>query len=89
MSTPVKKIQYGSVSLAVFEKDSEKFGKQQSYAISRNYKDKNDKWVKNVIYLNNTADIVNTIQACQDLLDYKYFKDAGAVEPKQEDDCPI
>ena len=88
---PVKKIKYGGVEICVFERDSEKYGKQQSYSISRNYK-KGEEWVKNVVYLNNTTDVINTIQCCQALLDYKYFKDtiaAYGLKESQDEECPI
>lgn len=78
MSKPVHEIKYGGVSVAVFERDSEKFGKTQSYALTKSYKKKDsEEWVNQTVYLNNTTDIINVIQACQELLSYKYKKETN------------
>ena len=82
MSKPVHEIKYGSIAVAVFERDSEKFGKTQSYALTKSYKKKDsDEWVNQTVYLNNATDIVNVIQVCQELLNYKYRKETNS-EPE-------
>ncbi len=45
MAAPVKKIKVGSVEIAIWENESEKYGKSYSFgAPTKSYKDKGDKW---------------------------------------------
>ena len=77
---PIHSIKYGAIQLAVFERDSEKYGKSQSYALGKSYKDKDGKWQSTTVYLNNISDVVCAIRALEALLDYKYRKDEVNVD---------
>lgn len=81
MNKPVKEIKFGGVRLSVWERESEKYGTQTNFSLTKPYKDKNDKWQNPTVYLNNTADIINVIQCCQEVLDYKYRKEIVNDEP--------
>lgn len=73
MSNPVWKTRYGTVEVAAFEKETEKFGKQLSFSINKSYKVK-DEWKRQTIYLNNAADMINVIQVMQAALDFRFSK---------------
>ena len=92
MSAPVHKVTFGGVSIAVFEKQSEKFGVSNSFALNKSYKDKNDKWINQVVYLNNTADLINVVQCVQEVLDWRYrgnAKTPKVVAPTLEQDTEL
>lgn len=86
MSQPVYKMVFGGVSIAVFEKQSEKFGVSHSFALSKSYKDKNEKWVTQVVYLNNATDLINVVQCVQEVLDWKYRKNETSKPETVVDD---
>lgn len=88
MAAPVKKIKYGTTEVAVFEKESEKYGKSQSFALTKSYK-KDDTWVNQKVYLNNTADLLNVIQCCESILDWKYSRNEPKTENKGGSEPPI
>ena len=82
MAQPIHTIKFGGVSVSVFERTSEKYGTSQSFALGKSYKDKNDEWVNQVVYLNNAVDINCVILALQELLVWKYKKDEVKSEPE-------
>lgn len=91
MVEPVKKIKFGGIAISVFEKQTEKYGTQQSFALGKSYlkKDGNPKnkedWVNQTVYLNNTTDVICCIQACQELLSWKYRKEEKAEDNNEQE----
>lgn len=73
--SPVKEIKFGSVKISVWERQTEKYGTQTSFSLTKPYKDKDDKWQNPTVYLNNATDVLNVIQCCQELLNWKYRKE--------------
>lgn len=76
---PVKKIRYGGISVVVFEnegknKQGETFT-STSPTLSKSYQDKNQKWVNVNFSLRNSTEVINSIQALQAYLEWKYLKD--------------
>jgi len=90
MATPVWKTKFGSVEVAAWERQSEKYGNQISFSMSKSYKDKKGNWVNQTFYFSSVTEMLNTIQAVQEALAFKFKKsDAEQVEDEPVDDLGV
>lgn len=78
MAMPIHKIKFGGITVNVWENtgkgtDGQSFT-STSAQLSKSYQDKDQKWVNVNFSFKNTTEIINTIQALEKFLEWKYQK---------------
>lgn len=77
-NSPIKKIKYGGISVAVFENQGKNSAGESftstSPTLSKSYQDKDKNWVNVNFSFRNSTEVINAIQCLQAYLEWKYQK---------------
>ena len=86
---PVYKTKFGTVEVCGWERDSEKYGVQLTFSMSKSYK-QGEEWKTQVFYFSNTTEMQCALLAINAALTMKFSKaeKPAATEP-DDNDSPI
>jgi hypothetical protein len=87
MASPIHKVKYGTLELAIWEKESKDYGKQLTFSISKSFQNAKKEWQNQVFYFNNVSELINVVQCAQAGLEFRFLKKPNdAVKTEQNDE---
>ena len=86
---PVWKAKFGTVECCAFERETEKYGVQLTFSMSKSYK-QNEEWKTQTFYFSNTTEMQCALLAINAALIMKYSKaEKTAATESDDNDSPI